>query len=186
VPKELGRLLSSLNPASSGSDASDPESHVSPAFVQLGAAIENFCVLLASDTPLNAGQSLRLQRFRAWLHTIRHIGEAVGEFADRLATLPPDAATVAAGHRDWLESNLALAAKATASLDPEDIKTFHEESRHHSPAVEELRKKVSAVIPNFPEATRLGLSALGDDFDIAAWLIHRTSKLESKTLPAGA
>jgi hypothetical protein len=138
--------------------------------------------MLASDSHLNAGQSLRLQRFRAWLHTIRHIGEAVGEFADRLASLPPEAAALAAGHRAWIQSNLALAAKSTSTLDPAEINIFHEESRHHSPAVEELRKRVSSGLQNFPAATRLGLSALGDDFDIAAWLIHRISKLESKFL----
>ncbi|MEI6278750.1 MAG: Na/Pi symporter [Verrucomicrobiae bacterium] len=180
LPKELGRLIATLNLKSSGSP--DPESHVSQTFVQLGASIENFCVLLASDSHLNAGQSLRLQRFRAWLHTIRHIGEAVGEFADRLASLPAEAAARAAGHHAWLESNLALAAKATASLDPADIHAFHEKSRHHSPAVEDLRKRIFSDIQRFPEATRLGLSALGDDFDIAAWLIHRISKLESKIL----
>ena len=31
--------------------------------------------------------------------------------------------------------------------------------------------------------SKLALSALGDDFDIAAWVIHRVSKLELKTTP---
>lgn len=180
LPKELGRLLSGLSVEASGRDSPDPENHTSPAFIELAAAIETFCVRLASESQLNADQSLRLQRLRAWLHTIRHIGEAVGEFADTFASLPREEAGIAAGLQEWLRNNLSLAALSTATLDPENIKKFHEESRHHGEAVEEIRRKFSADVEKCGTPARLALSALGDDFDIAAWMVHRVSKLELK------
>lgn len=186
IPKELGRLISLVSVHSSGRDTTDPENHTSPAFIQLGAAIENFCVRLASEGQLNSGQSLRLQRLRAWLHTIRHIGEAVGEFADAFAALPPAEAPLAAALQGWLERNLALAARSTSSLDPKEIEQFHDESKHHSPQAEESRRLFSAEVRKHSGPSRLALSALGDEYDIAAWLIHRLSKLQLKTvLPDG-
>ncbi len=185
IPKELGRLLSALSVESSGRDSTDPENHTSPAFIELAAAIESFCVRLASQNPLNADQSLRLQRLRAWLHTIRHIGEAVGEFADAYAALPREKAGLAGELQQWLKTNLEFASKSTASLDPADIKIFHEQSKHHSPAAEEIRSRFSSGLEGLDPSSKLALSALGDDFDIAAWLIHRVSKLELKMTLAG-
>jgi len=182
LPRELGRLLSGINVDSSGRDSTDPEIHTSPAFIELGAAIENFCVRLASESSLDSGQSLRLQRLRAWLHTIRHIGEAAGEFADAFAALTPEDRKIAAGLEGWLKNGIALAAQATATLVEGDVNKFHEESRHHSAATEEIRAKFSADIENRAAPAKLALSALGDDFDIAAWLIHRVSKLELKAI----
>ena len=185
-PKELGRLLSGVSVTSSGRESPDPEIHTSPAFIELGAAIENFCVRLASESSLDAGQSLRLQRLRAWLHTIRHIGEAVGEFADAFAALPPEEAKIADGLAGWLKHGIALAARATSTLDQEDVGKFHEESKHHSTSTEELRSRFSAEIEKLAAPSKLALSALGDDFDVAAWLIHRVSKLELKATAAEA
>ncbi len=178
LPKELGRLVAAITLRPSGS--ADPESHVSADFVRLGAAIESFCANLATESKLNAPQSLLLQRFRAWLHTIRHIGEAVGEFADRLDLVAAGAAAPAAGLREWLVSNLALAEAATSTLAAAEIGCFHEQSRHHSPEVEALRKAFAAGLAGCAEDARFALGPLGDDFDIAAWLIHRLSKLQSR------
>jgi phosphate:Na+ symporter len=186
LPKELGRLLSSVSVEASGRDSTDPEIHTSPAFIQLGAAIEIFCVRLASESSLDAGQSLRLQRFRAWLHTIRHIGEAVGEFADAFATLSTDEAKIAAPLEHWLKNAIALAAHATSTLDQKEITKFHEESKNHNAATEEIRSRFSADIETREAPSKIALSALGDDFDIAAWLIHRVSKLELKATSAEA
>jgi len=184
LPKELARLIFSLKSDASGSDASDPEGHVAPAFIQLGAAIENFCVRLASENQLHSIQSQELQRYRAWLHTIRHIGEAVGEFADAFAALSPGEREVAKDLQTWLQSNIDLAAEATATLDPAVVAGFHERSKPHSQETRELRAKFAATLQGRPEAEMPALSALGDDFDIAAWLIHRISKLETKILPS--
>lgn len=184
LPKELGRLISGVGVMSSGRESTDPEIHTSPAFISLAAAIEKFCVRLASESSLDGGQSLRLQRLRAWLHTIRHIGEAVGEFADAFAALSPDEARVAAGLEAWLKRNIALAAQATSTLSPEDVTKFHTESNLHCAATEELRRRFSSDADHCGPASKLALAALGDDFDIAAWLIHRVSKLELKVLAA--
>ena len=184
LPKELGRLLASVSVESSGRDSSDPENHTSPAFISLAAAIEKFCVRLASESSLDAGQSLRLQRFRAWLHTIRHIGEAVGEFADAFASLHAEEAKLAVGLEGWLKNGIALAAQATSTLEQGDVGKFHEESKHHSAATEEIRSRFSEDIEKCAAPSKLALSALGDDFDVAAWLIHRVSKLELKATSA--
>lgn len=184
LPKELGRLLAGISVESSGRDSSDPENHTSPAFISLAAVIESFCVRLASESSLDAGQSLRLQRFRAWLHTIRHIGEAVGEFADAFAALTAEEAKIAGGLAGWLKDGIATAAKATSTLDREEISKFHEESRHHGATAEELRARFAADIEKCAAPAKLALSALGDDFDIAAWLIHRVSKLELRAVSA--
>lgn len=184
LPKELARLISTLRADASGSDASDPESHVSPAFIQLGNAIENFCVRLASENQLGSTQSLQLQRFRAWLHTVRHIGEAVGEFADAFSALSPGAKEVAKDLQLWLQTNIQLAANATATLDPAGVAGFHEQSKPHGPTTQEQRDQFNAALQSCPGTEKLALSALGDDFDIAAWLIHRISKLETKVLAA--
>ena len=180
LPKELGRLISTIDLHSQCTDNPDPEVHTSPSFIQLGAAIEIFCGHLASENQLDARQSLRLQRLRAWLHTIRHIGEAAGEFADTLCRLPPEAAQIGAGLEGWLKNGIALAARATSSLDPADITKFHEESKHHSPEVEKMRAGFFTALEKCDAPEKLALSTLGDDFDIAAWLIHRLSKLELK------
>lgn len=182
LPRELARLISSLRSDASGCDSSDPESHVSPAFVQLGAAIENFCVRLASENRLHSIQSLELQRYRAWLHTIRHIGEAIGEFADAYAVLAPEEKEVAKDLQTWLQSNIELAAEATATLNPAAVAGFHERSKPHGQEAREQREKFAAALKSCPEPAKPALSALADDFDIAAWLIHRISKLETKVL----
>jgi phosphate:Na+ symporter len=180
LPKELGRLLAGVGVESSGRETPDPESHTSPDFISLAAAIENFCVRLASESSLDAGQSLRVQRLRAWLHTIRHIGEAVGEFADTFAALPPEDRKIAAGLQGWLKGGLALSAQATSTLDQADVSRYHEQSKHHSPSAEEIRTRFTADIEKCSAPSKPALAALGDDFDIAAWLIHRLSKLELK------
>ena len=79
---------------------------------------------------------------------------------------------------------MACAARATSTLDQEDVGKFHEESKHHSTATEEIRSRFSAEIENLSAPSKLALSALGDDFDVAAWLIHRVSKLELKATSA--
>ncbi|MFA7344053.1 MAG: Na/Pi symporter [Terrimicrobiaceae bacterium] len=180
LPKELGRLLAGVGVESSGRESPDPENHTSPDFISLAAAIENFCVRLASESPLDAGQSLRVQRLRAWLHTIRHIGEAVGEFADTFASLPTEDRKIADGLRGWLKNGIALSARATSTLDQEDVAKYHEASKPHGPPAEEIRVRFSADIEKCSTPSKPALAALGDDFDIAAWLIHRLSKLELK------
>jgi len=77
-------------------------------------------------------------------------------------------------------SNLALAEAATSTLAAAEIGCFHEQSRHHSPEVEALRKAFAAGLAGCAEDARFALAPLGDDFDIAAWLIHRLSKLQSR------
>lgn len=176
IPRELGRLIGSLSLEPRVSE--DPENHTPPSFVSLASKIERFCARVASENRLSDWESLRLQRLRAWLHTIRHIGEAVGEFADVLAGLTPEEMRVAEGYRGWLQKHLSLAAAATATLAKDDVETFYESSKAHGPEAEAVRGQFATAAKDCGASCRLALSALSDDFDIAAWLIHRLSKLE--------
>ena len=183
IPKELGRLFGSLSLESKAS-VNDSDSHEMPAFMQLGAAIEGFCVRLASENPLSQTQSLRLQRCRAWLHAIRHIGEASGELAASRATLPPSAEPCAKGLLDWIQANILLGAEATASMDPQKIQEFFESSKQKVPAVRAMRQSFLESCGAFSPAGNLEMSSLVDNFDITAWLIHRLSKLQVKAIQA--
>ena len=181
IPKELGRLFGSLSLEVKPS-AVDVDSHETPAFVQLGSAIESFCVRLASENQLSQNQSLRLQRYRAWLHTIRHIGEAAGELAASRSALPTKAEPCAKGLIDWMQANILLGAEATASMDAGKILEFFESSKQKVPSVRALRTAFLERCGNFPPAGNLEMSSLVDNFDIAAWLIHRLSKLQVKAI----
>jgi phosphate:Na+ symporter len=181
IPKELGRLFASLSLEKMPS-VSDSDSHEMPAFMKLGAAIEGFCVRLASENPLSQNQSLRLQRYRAWLHTIRHIGEASGELAASYAALPPSAKLCANGLLDWMQANILLGAEATSSLNSQKIQKFFECSKQKIPAVRAMRKSFLESCGAFSPAGNLEMSSLVDSFDITAWLIHRLSKLQVKAI----
>lgn len=181
IPKELGRLFGTLSLAAKPL-AMDVDSHEMPAFVQLGSAIESFCVRLASENPLSQDQSLRLQRYRAWLHTIRHIGEAAGELAASRSALPPNAEACAKGLVDWMQANILLGAEATASMDAKKIQEFFESSKQKVPSVRAMRQAFLENCGAFSPSGNLEMSTLVDNFDITAWLIHRLSKLQVKAI----
>jgi phosphate:Na+ symporter len=184
IPKELGRLFGSLSLEEKPSQG-DGDSHEMPAFVQLGSAIENFCVRLASENPLSQNQSLRLQRYRAWLHTIRHIGEAAGELAASRSALPAAAGPCAKGLMDWMQANILLGAEATASMNAQKIQEFSESSKQKVPTVRAMRKAFLEACGDIHSAGNFEMSSLVDNFDITAWLIHRLSKLQVKAIQSG-
>ncbi len=181
IPKELGRLFASVSPARATMDGGHDEG-AAPAFVTLGGAIESFCVRLAVENPLTTDQSLRLQRYRAWLHTIRHIGEAVGELAFSLAALPSGAEACASRLIAWVTQNITLGAEATSTMEVEKIRVFFESSKQKDPAVREMRRNFLGNCGAFSPSGTLDMSSMVDDFDIAAWLIHRLSKLQMQSM----
>ena len=181
IPKELARLFASVSPLGESKDTG-PDNSEPPAFAMLGSAIESFCVRLAAENPLTSSQSLRLQRLRAWLHTIRHIGEAVGGLSVSRAALPPKAIACASGLIEWVTRNIALGAEATSTMDAEKIRIFFESSKQKDPAVREMRRNFLGNCGAFSPSGTLDISSMIDDFDIAAWLIHRLSKLQMQTL----
>ena len=177
IPKELARLFAEMSPSRAlwGTNQDGSES---PAFVRLGSAIESFCVRLAAENPLTADQSLRLQRLRGWLHTIRHIGEAVAGLAVSRAALPPGAEACASGLIAWVTQNIALGVEATSSMDVQKIRVFFESSKPKDSAVREMRRNFLGKCGAFSPSGTLDMSSMVDDFDIAGWLIHRLSKLQ--------
>ena len=132
----------------------------------------------AVENPLTTAQSLRLQSYRAWLHTIRHIGEAGGGLAVSREVLPCGAEACASGLMAWVTQNIALGAEATATMDAEKIRVFFESSKQKDPAVREMRRNFLGNCGTFSSSGTLDMSSMVDDFDIAAWLIHRLSKLQ--------
>lgn len=185
VNRELGRLFSLIEATPRASGSADEESNESPSQVQLGAAIEQFCVRLASEATLTHSQSLRLQQLRAWLHTLRHIGEAAGELSASLATLPPEALPSADPLLNWVRSAIAAGAAATSTLARDEIRAFHQCSKLKSPEVNSLRTDFEAASAKLAGEARLRPGEVLDNFDILAWLLHRLSKLllKNSTLP---
>jgi len=182
IPRELARLLAGIRADAGPSGSVDPETRTSEAFRQQAAAVERFCVRLASECSLSRTQSTTLQRLRAGLHTIRQIGEAVAEFSDAVAGLPPSTRTVAERLGAMLHGHLDLAVRATSSLDPSAVSDFDKSTKHHAVPVEAAREAFKTAALTFPTEARLSLAALLDNFDIAIWLIHRLSKLETRIL----
>jgi len=177
IPKELGRLLGGLNLLGSGA-TTDVDAQEASDFEQLGVAIESFCVRLVSENSLSQNQSLRLQRYRAWLHTIRHIEEAASELKTSRNALPPVAASFANDLLKWMQTNILLGAEATSSMDPQKIQLFFESSKQKVPSVRTLRNASLEKCDGFSPVGKLEMSSLVDNFDITAWLIHRLSKLQ--------
>ena len=181
IPKELGRLFASVNPSKVGG-VGEGDADESTSFAMLASAIESFCVRLAAENPLTAAQSQRLQRLRAWLHTIRYIGEAVGGLAVSRMALPPAADACSAGLISWIARNIALGAEATSSMDAEKIQAFFESSKQKGSDVREMRRNFLANCGAFSPSGTLDMSSMVDAFDISAWLIHRLSKLQMQAI----
>lgn len=186
VARELGRLFSMVEACPRASGSLDEEVNESPAQVQLGLAIEQFCVRLASEATLTHGQSLRLQRLRAWLHTLRHIGEAAGELSAALAALPPEGLSAAEPLLKWIRQTITAGAEATSSLAEDKIRSFHQCSKTKSPDVRLLRSAFEEATAEIAGDSGLRLGEVLDNFDILAWLLHRLSKLLLKTSPHAA
>lgn len=182
IPKELARLLASLQIDVAPADSTDPENRTPRAFQTGAMVIEQFCGRLASQGSLTTAQALALQRLRAGLHTIRHIGEATSEFAIALAALPQNARETASGIADALRQYINLAVQATDTLDARAIKTVHEASKHHQPEIDATRTTFQKSLADLDPETRIALAALLDDFEIAVWLIHRLAKLEGRII----
>jgi hypothetical protein len=119
-----------------------------------------------------------LQRYRAWLHTIRHIEEAASELKTSRNALPPVAASFANDLLNWMQTNILLGAEATSSMDPQKIQLFFESSKQKVPSVRALRNASLENCEGFSPVGKLEMSSLVDNFDITAWLIHRLSKLQ--------
>jgi hypothetical protein len=116
------------------------------------------------------------------LHTIRHIGEAVGELAFSLAALPSGAEACASRLIAWVTQNITLGAEATSTMEVEKIRVFFESSKQKDPAVREMRRNFLGNCGAFSPSGTLDMSSMVDDFDIAAWLIHRLSKLQMQSM----
>jgi phosphate:Na+ symporter len=187
IARELGRLFGMMDVSPRAAKTDDEEVNESPAQIQLGGAIEQFCARLASEAPLTAGQSLRLQRLRAWLHTLRHIGEAAGQFSASVAGLPEGAVGSADRLAEWARENIRAGAEATSTLAPEKIHAFYEGSKTKDPALREMRSDYERCYVGKTGAEAIRLAEVLDNFDILAWLIHRLSKLQMKAvaLPTG-
>jgi len=181
IPKELARLFASVN-LSKVRGVGEGDADESTSFAMLASAIESFCVRLAAENPLTAAQSQRLQRLRAWLHTIRYIGEAVEGLAVSRMALPPGAEACSSGLISWIARNIALGAEATSSMDAKKIHAFFESSKQKGSDVREMRRNFLANCGAFSPSGTLDMSSMVDAFDISAWLIHRLSKLQMQAI----
>jgi phosphate:Na+ symporter len=182
VPRELGRLFAMVEVSPRPGVGGGGEGDERPAAAQLGGAIEQFCARLASESTLSRDQSLRLQRLRAWLHTLRHIGEAAGEVSASLADLPEPGRKSAGPLVAWVGANIQAGADAVSDFEPEKIRAFHELSKTKSPAFRAMRSDFETACAGMAGQDAATAAAVLENFDILAWLIHRLAKILWKSL----
>ncbi|MBU6183171.1 MAG: Na/Pi symporter [Verrucomicrobia bacterium] len=188
VRRELGRFFGMISISRSPEKSEDEDTNEPQALVQLGTAIEQFCARLAAEAELRHSQALRLQRLRAWLHTLRHISEAAGELSASLGGVTAGSAQSAEPLLGWVRDNVRCGAEATSTLSPEKIHDFHERSKTKTEEVRKMRADYEAVCLKAVGREAMKMSVVLDNFDILAWLIHRLSKLQMRAvvLPTGS
>src|SRR5262245_23973366 len=88
LQKELARLIGMLTvDPTAEQGAADGEHQPSPAFVELGNAIERFAAQLATTGSLSESQATRLQSLRGGLSTVRHLEDAIADVCNALRRL---------------------------------------------------------------------------------------------------
>ncbi len=175
VPKALAGLLACavLPPRDPATDSE--EAHASSEFTLKAAEIERFCAELAAGGALSSAQATRLQRWRAGLHTVRQIGEAMAEFHRARAVLHDP--SVAEPLKDFLESRIQILAEAARKREPGEVEKVVVATKRHGLESEAARETASQRTEPLESGEKLAFSAVEDAFEICLWLVHRFAKL---------
>ncbi len=160
MSRELAHLLSliKVDTNQSASDDLPPKN-----FQQLSGTIESFAVRLGSRQALPAPVTTRLHLLRAELSIIRHIEEGVRYFMGALGREQGSDQI-----KEAMSGLIDLAVRAAESADP----VLVEELRRKTKLKGEDMQKLQATLP-----ASLSSTALFEDFAIAAWTLHRLSKV---------
>jgi phosphate:Na+ symporter len=174
MAKELSRLLVAVHvrpeQAQLGEDG-EPEGD--PAFGQLSATIEQFGARLASQNEITEKDAHFLHLLRAELSLIRYFEDAVREFNDALyavhAKPPLKEASYILQH--GLHELIRSARRAAEEQSAETVENLRGQTKRHGEFVKAQVDRAKALSPA-PE-----IAALSDAFELAAWMLHRLSKV---------
>lgn len=175
VPKALSSLLALSFAAPTKTEEETEEAHASPEFIAKAAEIEHFCAELASRGSLSSAQAIRLQRWRAGLHTVRQIGEAMAEFHRAAASLESPAATEP--FREFFRTRIDALTEAAHGTDAASIESALTATKRHGPEAEAVRAAAAKTAADLTSSASLAFSAAEDAFEIGLWLLHRFAKL---------
>ncbi len=177
MAKELSRLLVAVHvrpeKAQFGEDG-EPEGD--PAFGQLSAAIEQFGARLASQNEISENHAHSLHLLRAELSLIRYFEDAVREFNDALYTLQDRPVQKEASYilQHGLHELIRAARQASEDPGAEAVEHLRAQTKRHGAFVKAQVDKAKSLSPA-PE-----IAALSDAFELAAWMLHRLSKVLSQ------
>ena len=177
MAKELSRLLVAVHVHPQKAElGEDGEPEGDPAFGQLGATIEQFGARLAAKNELSETDAHFLHLLRAELSLIRYFEDTVREFNDALhgvqsrPGLRNAAYTLKHGLHELIRAGRAATEKRTA----ETVERLRSLTKRHGSFVKVQVHKAKSESPA-PE-----IAALGDAFELSAWMLHRLSKVLSQ------
>lgn len=179
LEKELARLIGMLKvDPTAEQGAAEGEHQPSPAFVDLGHAIERFAAQLATTGTLSEAQATRLQSIRGGLSTVRHLEDAIADVCNAIRRLgaSADEQAVARGVEEMLTALVARTAKATDRPEPAEIRGLIEDTKKHGPLLNALRSRCDPQAMPIPGEARLKVVALLNDLEVAVWIVHRLAK----------
>ena len=174
MSKELSRLLVAVHvrpeKAQLGEDG-EPEGD--PAFGQLSAAIERFGARLASGNEISEKDAHILHLLRAELSLIRYFEDAVREFNDALYEMHERPALHEAAYvlKHGLHEMIRSARQAAEEQNAAAVERLRMQTKRHGDFVKAQVDRAKSLSPT-PE-----VAALSDAFELAAWMLHRLSKV---------
>jgi len=178
MAKEEARLLEAIRVEPRRPDG-DPEERTDPAFLQLGNVIESFGARLVSRSRLTEKEAHSVHLLRAELSLIRYVESAVSEFNEALweagkAGGNESAISVLSNAMRELTQNAQAAAN---HLDPAAIEKLRSATKRRGDFVKQQTGKATTDGQEGNATASPEAGALADAFELAAWMLHRLSKV---------
>lgn len=174
MAKEISRLLIAVHVRPERAEIGDDGEPVGdPAFGQLSEEIEHYGARIASKNELDERDAHLLHLLRAELSLVRYFEDAVREFNDTLHELAADPATSPAARtlRHALHELIRSARNATQHPTTEAVEHLRAQTKRHGDFVKAQTDKAKS------ESSAPAVAALADAFELAAWMLHRLSKV---------
>lgn len=175
MARETARLFAAIEVRPAPEEFSeDGDPAGDPAFNELGNTIERFGARLAAREKLTEPQTHRLHLLRAELALVRYFDDAVREFNAGLheagADAPAAAGTLRAAINELLAAGRAAFEKPTA----EAVERLRALTKRHGDYVKAQTAEARQ------QSDHPGIAALADAFELAAWMLHRLSKVRAE------
>lgn len=187
MAREISRLLMAVHVRPERAEiGEDGEPAGDPAFGQLSEEIEHYGARIASTSDLDERDAHLLHLLRAELSLVRYFDDAVREFNDTLHELANDSATAPAARtlRHALHEMIRTARSAAEHPTTESVERLRAQTKRHGDFVKAQTNKAKS------QSDAPAVAALADAFELAAWMLHRLSKVLAEFVddrrPAGA